>query len=65
MPCRWQKSGWKYVEVEPAATKFFKNANRVNSVGFSRSPQLKVDQNLYTPEAKQFYKEDPYAQTTY
>ncbi len=46
VPCRWQKSGWKYVEVDPGATKFFNNANRVNSFGFQQSTQLKVDKKL-------------------
>ncbi len=33
VPCRWQKSGWKYVEVDPRETRFFSNPNRVNSTG--------------------------------
>lgn len=33
VPCRWQKSGWKYVEVDPRETRFFASPNRVNSTG--------------------------------
>ena len=35
VPCRWQKSGWKYVEMDPKRTKYFNHPNRVNSTGFS------------------------------
>lgn len=65
VPCRWQKSGWKYVEVEPKNTKFFTSPNRVNSTGFS--PDHKPAKNAYykQEEARQFYKEDPFASTTY
>ena len=64
VPCRWQKSGWKYVEVQPGSTKFFSSPNRVNSVGFS--PKVKPDSRFaQVPEIKQFYKEDPFAETTY
>ena len=34
VPCRWSNSGWKYVEEEPSEQKFFKNPNRVNTMGF-------------------------------
>lgn len=33
VPCRWSRSGWKYVEVDPKTSKFFNNPNRVNSFG--------------------------------
>ena len=33
VPCRWSRSGWKYVEVDPKDHQFFKNPNRVNSFG--------------------------------
>jgi hypothetical protein len=35
VPCRWSRSGWKYVEVDPAGHNFFKNPNRVNSFGIT------------------------------
>ena len=38
VPCRWSRSGWKYVEVDPKDHTFFKNPNRVNSFGVT-SPQ--------------------------
>ena len=51
VPCRWQKSGWKYVEVQPGSTKFFSSPNRVNSVGFS--PKVKPDSRFtHAPEVK-------------
>ena len=65
VPCRWQKSGWKYVEVDPSSTKYFASPNRINSVGFSPNQKPKADASMYQGEAQQFYKEDPYAQTTY
>ena len=33
VPCRWERSGWRYVEADPSKTNFFKNPNRVNSFG--------------------------------
>ena len=33
MPCRWAKSGWKYVQADPSKTKYFNSPNRVNSFG--------------------------------
>ena len=35
VPCRWQKSGWKYVEEDPGATRFFNSPHRVYSLGTS------------------------------
>ena len=68
VPCRWQKSGWKYVEADPGSTKFFGNPNRVNSVGFSpdgTKAKAAAVQEHYAKETRQFYKEDPFATTTY
>ena len=28
VPCRWSKSGWKYIEKDPEEQKFFANPNR-------------------------------------
>lgn len=33
VPCRWERSGWRYVQKDPAETKFFRNPNRVNNFG--------------------------------
>jgi len=33
VPCRWERSGWKYVQVDPKEHTFFNNPNRVNSFG--------------------------------
>jgi hypothetical protein len=35
VPCRWQKSGWKYVNVDPEKSKFFGSPNRIVNAGFS------------------------------
>ena len=37
VPCRWERSGWKYVQVDPKEHNFFKNPNRVNSFGIGSS----------------------------
>jgi hypothetical protein len=37
VPCRWSKSGWKYVGEEPEKSKFFGSPNRVNAHGFGKS----------------------------
>ena len=33
VPCRWERSGWRYVQKDPQAHGFFNNPNRVNSFG--------------------------------
>ena len=33
VPCRWERSGWRYVQVDPADQGFFNNPNRVNNFG--------------------------------
>ena len=35
VPCRWEKSGWRYVEKYPVEDKFFSNPNRKNYMGNS------------------------------
>ena len=35
VPCRWSHTGWKYVQRDPSATKFFTSPNRVNSFGYN------------------------------
>ena len=41
VPCRWSRSGWKYVEVDPQSHSFFKNPNRVNSFGITSPNKLR------------------------
>lgn len=43
VPCRWQKSGWKYVEVDPSTTHFFGSPNRANSHGFGPNQKPRVN----------------------
>ena len=33
VPCRWSRTGWKYVEAETGNHKFFANPNRQNCHG--------------------------------
>ena len=33
VPSRWERSGWRYVQKDPADTQFFRNPNRVNNFG--------------------------------
>ena len=33
VPSRWERSGWRYVQKDPADTQFFKSPNRVNNFG--------------------------------
>ena len=33
VPCRWERSGWRYVQKDPADQGFFRNPNRVNNYG--------------------------------
>ena len=33
VPCRWERSGWRYVQRDPGAIGFFNNPNRMNSFG--------------------------------
>jgi hypothetical protein len=33
VPCRWERSGWRYVQKDPADHGFFNNPNRVNNFG--------------------------------
>ena len=35
VPCRWAKSGWKYVNADPSQTRYFNSPNRVNSFGMN------------------------------
>lgn len=41
VPCRWSRSGWKYVEVDPIQHNFFKNPNRVNSFGVASPSKVR------------------------
>ena len=33
VPSRWDRSGWRYVQKDPADSKFFQSPNRVNNFG--------------------------------
>ena len=33
VPCRWERSGWRYVQAAPGQIGFFNNPNRVNNFG--------------------------------
>lgn len=35
VPSRWERSGWRYVERDPADHDFFQNPNRVNNFGIT------------------------------
>ena len=37
VPCRWERSGWRYVQKDPAEHGFFKNPNRVNNFGIAEA----------------------------
>ena len=41
VPCRWEHSGWKYVQVDPKDHNFFNNPNRINSVGIGSNTKPK------------------------
>merc|ERR1711957_387538 len=42
VPCRWSRTGWKYVEAETKQHKFFTNPNRANCHGYSSPDQVKA-----------------------
>ena len=46
VPCRWQKGGWKYVEVDPKQHQFFNNPNRINSTGFSPEMRAQIEKRF-------------------
>ena len=33
VPSRWERSGWRYVQRDPADVQFFQSPNRVNNFG--------------------------------
>ena len=41
VPCRWSRTGWKYVEAEPSGHKFFGNPNRTNAHGHASQDQFR------------------------
>jgi len=45
VPCRWSRTGWKYVEAETKQHKFFTNPNRANCHGYSSPDQVKARGN--------------------
>ena len=44
VPCRWERSGWRYVQRDPAAHQFFNNPNRVNNFGVAPEKRRFVSQ---------------------
>ena len=34
VPCRWSKTGWRYMQQDPSQTQYFRNPNRVNQFGY-------------------------------
>ena len=45
VPCRWERSGWRYVQKDPQQHGFFSNPNRVNSFGVAPDKKRYVSQN--------------------
>jgi len=54
VPCRWERSGWRYVQADPAAIGFFNNPNRVNNFGVN--PDKKRYASAVRGGAASFYK---------
>lgn len=49
VPCRWESTGWKYVEVDPAKHSYFQNPNRMNAHGFSPLRAQKARNHFLSP----------------
>ena len=45
VPCRWERSGWRYVQKDPADEKFFRNPNRVNNFGVNADKKRLASSN--------------------
>ena len=41
VPSRWEKTGWKYTEVDPIDAQYFSNPNRINVIGYSPNSKNK------------------------
>ena len=69
VPCRWQKSGWKYVEADPGTTRFFKSPHRVYSLGTSSFDKLPQRANVKRHHAHNadddHHMHDTFKHTTY
>jgi hypothetical protein len=63
VPSRWEKTGWKYTEVDPTDTRFFQNPNRVNCHGLSPSNKEKTKAQF--AEKRGSYKPTFNAETSY
>lgn len=44
VPCRWERSGWRYVQKDPKEHGFFRNPNRVNNFGVQSAKRRFVSQ---------------------
>ena len=51
VPCRWSKSGWKYVQKDPSKFQYFNNPNRVNSFGFTQKKMAQAQQMQNTSKS--------------
>ena len=68
VPCRWERSGWRYVQKDPADVGFFNNPNRVNNFGVEgkrRAASNKRDSFYNTQSKSAFGKSQKPRDTTY
>lgn len=69
VPCRWERSGWKYVERDPADHRFFQNPNRVNNFGITaekkRFNSQRRDSHFMTTNKSAFATQTQGRDTTY
>ena len=62
VPCRWERSGWRYVQLDPGNTRFFNNPNRVNNFGVGAekrrfASQNRMDSSFYQTANRSAFKE--------
>ena len=64
VPCRWSRTGWKYVEADPNEHKFFGNPNRANCHGYQspRGRQMdrtkKIMDDTFMTTSMKFFSQD-------
>ena len=46
VPSRWERSGWRYVQRDPADVQFFQNPNRVNNFGVDSQRKRFASSNM-------------------
>jgi hypothetical protein len=54
VPSRWERTGWKYTEVDPMNTSFFKNPNRVNCHGASPKKVDSTESSFFDSKRNSF-----------